>query len=300
MSLADKVIAQNNIENLYNRKHIEERIREFVIYDRDIQDAIEEGVELVHKFINGTYYQSKMDRIVELKVLNIYTLVAEIVIGTAYFQRPELFTSVVPQIASRLQFSDRIDSIRTVSELLAVLCETDLFDITKKSDQASLMLVSNIELDEELVRFIECSQILPPMICKPLKLVDNYSSGYLTHKESLLLGSNNYHNDDICLDVLNIMNSVCLKLDAKFIEYVPEEPTFTLDTGDKVRDWNNFVNQSEIFYKLLIDNDNKFYLTHKVDSRGRIYAHAYHVNTMGTAYKKASLEFYKEEIVTGI
>jgi DNA-directed RNA polymerase len=50
----------------------------------------------------------------------------------------------------------------------------------------------------------------------------------------------------------------------------------------------------------MVQCGNHFYLTHKVDKRGRIYACGYHINTQGTAFKKAQLELVNEEIVTGV
>ena len=47
----------------------------------------------------------------------------------AWLLRPELFTSVTAQMSARLNFSDRTEAITTVAELLAVLCQTDAFDI---------------------------------------------------------------------------------------------------------------------------------------------------------------------------
>jgi hypothetical protein len=206
---------------------------------------------------------------------------------------------VSAQIACRLKFSDRTEAITTVAELLGVLCRTDAFDIDKPDRMASLTLVSRMNLPVNLVDFIENSQYLPPMVCEPLELTHNFSSGYLTHNDSLILGTGNHHDGDICLDVLNLMNRVALRLDTDFLSTVEEEPTFGLDTQDKEELWADFKRQSYKFYNLMVQCGNKFYLTHKVDKRGRIYAGGYHINTQGTAFKKASIELAHEEIVTG-
>ena len=55
----------------------------------------------------------------------------------------------------------------TVAELLAVLCNTEAFDITKDDPNASLMVESRIPLPNELVALIDNSQFLPPMVCAP-------------------------------------------------------------------------------------------------------------------------------------
>jgi hypothetical protein len=183
---------------------------------------------------------------------------------------------------------------------MAVLCMTDAFDIIKESKSASLMVRSRIPLSTVLVDFIEGSQYLPPMVCEPLELTHNYSSGYLTHNDSLILGTGNHHDGDICLDVLNTMNKVALRLDTDFLSTVEETPTFELDSQDKREQWDAFKKQSYQFYELMVQCGNRFYLTHKVDKRGRIYACGYHISTMGAPFKKASIELSKEELVRGV
>jgi DNA-directed RNA polymerase len=48
---------------------------------------------------------------------------------------------------------------------------------------------------------------------------------------------------------------------------------------------------------LLAKNNNQFWLTHRVDKRGRLYAMGYHTSTQGNAFQKASIEFANEEII---
>ena len=300
MESTHQIVLQEMNEEHYNRKHIDVKIRHAITSNPVMEERLEQGVQLVQEFLSGQYYDSKMKRLAQLQNADIPTLVMEIFVGIAYYQRPELFTSVSAQIASRLMFSDRTEAITTVAELMAVLCKTDAFDINKENKRASLKVVSRIPLPEKLIEFMEHSQFLPPMVCEPLELTHNYSSGYLTHNDSLILGSGNHHDGDICLDVLNTMNKVALKLDTDFLSKVEEEPTFDLDTQDKIDQWTVFKKQSYYFYTLMVKQGNKLYLNHKVDKRGRIYAHGYHINTQGTAFKKASLEFSNEEIVTGV
>jgi hypothetical protein len=164
---------------------------------------------------------------------------------------------------------------------------------------ASLMLISRIPLSDELLTFIENSSFLPPMVCEPLALTHNFSSGYLTHNDSLLLGSGNHHCGDLCLDVLNTISKVALCLDTDFLSKVEETPSFELDTAEKLSQWTSFKSQSYLLYALMAQQGNKFYLNHKVDKRGRIYAHGYHITTQGTSFKKAMLEFSKQELIEG-
>lgn len=300
METMQDIIVQELNEMRFNRKHIDKKIRTAIEENPAMVAKLEQGVQLVTAFIAGEYYESKMKRLAQLDNLDVAALVMDVFVGIAYIQRPELFTSVSAQMAARLKFSDRTEAITTVAELMAVLCQTDAFDITKADRQASLMVVSRIPLSDGLVKFIENSQYLPPMVCEPLELTHNYSSGYLTHNDSLILGSGNHHDGDICLDVLNTMNKVPLTLDLDFLLTEEETPTFELNTQEKADQWNRFKRQSNMFYLLMQQQGNRFYLTHKVDKRGRIYAQGYHINTEGTSFKKASIELAREELVEGV
>ena len=190
-----QVVLQEMNEEHYNRKHIDAKIRKAIDESPLMQDRLAKGMELLKAYIDQapSYYKSKRLRVEQLRNLDLRTLVMEMFVGVAYSQRPELFTSVTAQMAARLNFNDRTEAITTVAEMLAVLCETDAFDIIKEGRMASLMLVSCVPLPENLVRFIENSQCLPPMVCEPLELKHNHSSGYLTHNDSLILGLSLIH-----------------------------------------------------------------------------------------------------------
>ena len=300
METIQDILLQELNEHRFSRKHIDQKIRDSINNNKAVLDAIEYGVELVEQYMQGQYYASKNVRIEQLKELNIPELVLDLIVGIAYVMREELFTSVTAQLAARLGFDDKAAAITTVAELIGVLCETDLFDITKADKSASLMLISKIPLEDSLIKFVEESSFLPPMVCEPLELTHNYSSGYLTHNDSLILGKGNHHNGDICLDVLNTMGKVALKLDTDFLSTVEEEPTFDLDSQEKIDQWKRFKEQSYMFYNLLATQGNRFFFNHKVDKRGRIYASGFHLSTQGTAFKKSCLEFYKEELVNGV
>ena len=295
-----QITRQESIESRYSRKNIDGYIRDAIDGNTDTQERIAKGVELLQQWMSQSFYDSKKARLSQLEQLDLVELVTELFVGIAYVLQPQLFTSVTAQLAGRMGFDDKKDSIQTVAEVLAVLCLTDAFDITKADRFASLMLVSRLHLPPELIKYIEQSEYLPPMVCEPLELKGNYDSGYLGHRDSLILGNGNHHSGNICLDVLNKVNRVALKLDVDFLLSLEEEPTFELDDAQKRDLWLDFKRKSSEFYLLMHECGNEFYLTHKVDKRGRIYAQGYHINTQGTAYKKASIELSKQELVTGV
>lgn len=324
---------QTGNELRFARKHIDKMIVDALKADESIMAKHAMGVEMVKEFLTTHYWYEKKDgttvdfesknmRLAQLQHINVEELVLDIFTGIAYVQRPELFTSVTAQLAGRLNMSDKTEAIQTVAEIVAVLCNTDAFDILKYSKGGSLMIVSTMELPDSLLDFIEHSEYLPPMVCPPKTVRSNSESGYLTLNDSLILGSGNHHDGDICLDVINIVNQVPLSLDLEFlcqVEETPKELTIEdikaealkrgkilSDADAKIRlaraidNWDNFKEQSYRFYNLMAQQGNVFYLTHKWDKRGRLYASAYHISTMGTAFKKASIELANKEIVEGV
>ena len=48
---------------------------------------------------------------------------------------------------------------------------------------------------------------------------------------------------------------------------------------------------------MIAQTQNEFYLTNRVDKRGRLYSCGYAINTQGTAYNKACIEFCEEEFI---
>jgi hypothetical protein len=300
--------AQLAIEHTYSRKFIDIYIDQEIRNNPDSEAKVHQGVQLLEAFRNTHHtttrqgevveFKSKNDRMAQIQYLELEPLVRQIFIGVCYCQIPELFTNITAQLADRLSFDDKRDSIMTIGEMVAVLCQTDAFDIIKPSQEASLIIQSNMVLSNQLLDCIERSNYLPPMICPPQVVTNNFESGYLTHNDCLILGKKNGHNDDICLDVINKQNQIPLKLDLKFLSTVEEEPTFNLDTQDKIQNWSAFKHQSYEMYRLI--KDREFYLTNKVDKRGRGYAQGYHISTQAVAFKKAMIEFADEEIVEGV
>lgn len=294
-----RIELQRMNENRFNRKHIEVKLQEFISTDANMLEGVMDGVAKLEAWINKPTYQQKAERIAPLQTMDLKQLVISVFVGVATTKYGELFTSVSARIAGRLGFDDKPAAITTMAEILAVLCQTDVFDIYKLSKYDSLKVKHNMPLPESLKVFIQESEFLPPMVCKPLELTDNYSSGYLTHKDSVILGSGNHHNGDVCLDVLNIMNSTELSLCIPFLDAYEETPSKPLETPEQQDQWKAFKEQSRVFYALMIEQGNRFYLTHNWDKRGRLYARGYHISTQGAPYKKASIELAKKEVVEG-
>ena len=287
-------------EYTYSRKHIDRYIQSAITGSAELSAKVTHGVQLLKEWFDQEHYASKAKRLQQLHSLDLRALVVSLFVGIAYTRRPELFVAVTSQLASRLNFDDKADSIRTVAEIVAVLCETDAFDIQKESDHASLMIVSRIQLPSKLLDAIDRSLYNPPMVCEPKPVRTNFESPYLTFNDSLILGSGNSHDGDLCLDVINIQNRVTLRLDLDFISTVEEVPNKPITNLDQEAQWQHFKLESYHLYELLAGQGNEFYLTNKVDKRGRLYAQGYHISSQGTSFKKAMIELADQEVVDGV
>lgn len=306
-------------ERQFNRKHIDGYIRaELFEGQENLWPEVAQGVELLKLWMDQQFYDSKAVRINHLKQLDLEKLVIEIFVGVCYVQEETPLVNVIGQLASRIGFDDKRDSIQTIAEVLAVLCETDVFEIKKPHPKASLYIQSNIKFDEKLTNFINYSCYLPPLVCEPRELVNNRSTAYYTHEnDSLILGGGfNHHDGNICLDVLNSRNRVPLSLDVEFLCTVEEEPTHDLnviDTDEDLSDWQiadmirkqkqnwaRYKEQSYYFYSLMVNQGNRFYISNKVDKRGRMYACGYHITPQGTSFKKAMINLADKEQVSGV
>lgn len=288
-------------EERFSKLSIEAKVKEELKNNPEVCTKVSQGVLLLKTWMNQDYFESKNSRLKQLSKLDLDSLVWDIFVFIGHLTKPELFTSIVGMLAGKCGFDEKVDGIRTMSEIIAVLCETDAYDLNKPSKKDSFYLINRLPISKRLIDFIKNSRYLPPMIVKPLKLTHNRSSGYLTIKgDSLILGDKrNHHDGDICLDVLNTMNGVALDLDREFLKTCEENPNFELDTQEKKEDWLKFKKQSYYFYSLLSNQGGKVYFTHKVDKRGRIYAQGYNVSTQGTSFKKAMLELHHKEVVQG-
>jgi hypothetical protein len=288
-------------EYRFARHHIDKYMRDYVLSDEDVIPLLDKGVELLTEWVAQTFsYESKNIRISGLRGMDLRELVIDIVVASAYCQHEELFTSFTARMAGTLGWDDKKSSITTIAEITAVLCDTDLFDLTQANRFGSWNIISNITLSLQLSEYIANCAYLPPLVHKPKKLRHNRDTPYLTIGQDSVILNKGHHGDDVCLDVLDSKNSVALSLDLEFLSKIEEMPNSELDTPEKQTMWLNQKRQSHEFYLLMAGQGNKFYLHHKYDKRGRIYANGYHISTQGAPYKKAMLEFAHKQVVTDI
>ena len=293
-----KTEIQVSIEERFSAQHVNKLLREFTEESEAFYLKVCEGVKLLENWMKQSFHTSKQQRLEQLQYMDLEHLVSGIFRATMYAQKPVLFTAAVAMTVEQLGWDDKPAAIQTMAEILAVLCQTDVFDIYKETKVSSLMLVSNADLGD-IKKAMEMIQYMPPMIVEPLEVNHNRDTGYLTLKDSLILGGkHNHHEGNICLDVLDIQNKVCLMINTQFINSFTEVPKKSLETKEAEENWFQFKKKSDEMYRLVLRTGNRVWLTHRVDVRGRMYAQGYHLNTQGAAFKKALLELATEELVT--
>lgn len=306
------------VEQAFSRKGIKQAVLDYMNSIPEVESVIDQGANLLRNWCESeSSYDSKQVRKDHISQMDLKDLTVEVFVKIASLNTETTLNNLASQMAPMLGFSDTRVGITACAEVIAVLCDTNFFNLVKPHVNSSIYVKSNFALPDELQAYIERACYLPPMVIKPKVLRDNRSSAYLTVKgDSLILGgSHNHHNDPIALDVLNIMNGYELSLSKFMLDNVEEEPTHDLDTiepkGDKPmteielaraiaqqkRNWIRHLEQCSYFYTHIRINGNKFYMTNKYDKRGRIYSQGYHINPQGASYKKACVELHNKEVI---
>lgn len=273
ISLIDKQCIKRDIKKYLQQEH---------------SQLLDKSVELLTNWVNTPSWESKDKRKSIIKHYPHYDMVLSIYTNV-------LMSSSMPLIsmAQSITISDEmsiLDNIKTVTEILVVLVDTAVYDIS--SSYKSYNITPVLKLPQLLQDRINLSCFVPP----------KQTVTTVKDNKNIILGSKfNRHNLPLSLDVINAMNNQQYVLDNWFI-HNHEKPMF-IDDIDKQADenqliaWNKYQEQFKVFIQYLADNP--FYFEHKYDKRGRIYVKGYHFNTQGTSYEKACISLAKYETVTG-
>ena len=307
---------QLQVEKAFSRKGIKAAVMQYMDTIPEVEVVINQGVELLRMWCESeSSYESKKVRKDHISQMDLKELTTDIFCRIAALGTETTLNNLASQLAPSLGFDDTRTGIQACAEIIAVLCDTNFYNLVKVHINSSVYVKSNFSLPDELQAYVERACYLPPLIVKPKILRDNRSSGYLTVKgESLILGgSNNHHNDPIALDVLNLMNRYPLTLNEWVLDNVVEEPTSDLNTVEDAhllteielrkavqqqhRNWNKHLEQSAYFYTHVRVNNNKMFITNKFDKRGRIYSCGYHISPQGASYKKAIVDLFNKSVV---
>lgn len=287
-------------EDMFSRKNVRNWIQKEIEESPDLLDAIEHAQNVVDAWLVDTIlttYPSKRERLQQLFCADYKTLVFDIMLEVCW-QGTGSYQAIAGKIAPQLEM-DVFDAVKTVAEVMAVMAVADAFDVTyaADSDTGVMMVESKWELSDAIKQKISDTQYLPPMICKPFTVTDNYTYHSMTEMSSLILGNSvNHHDMTLALDAINIASQIKLSLDQYILGFT-EVPNKELDTQDKVDSFNRMQIASTKVYQFLLENDNEFYLRWKFDKRGRMYSQGYHCNVQATDYKKALISFADKELL---
>lgn len=193
------------------------------------------------------------------------------------------------------------DSQATADYILKAV-QADLIDWNPVTRQCIVRFDITPDVQQDLDRY----QFPLPMVVEPKELKTNEDTGYYTHRNSVIL-KNNHHGFDVCLDHLNRMNRIKLRLNMQVAKTIKNQWR-SLDKPKPDEDQKEFQKRVKAFEKydrtthdvldhLGLSNEGEFYLTHKYDKRGRTYCQGYHVNYQGATWNKAVVEFAQGEIV---
>ena len=198
--------------------------------------------------------------------------------------------------------SPKFGTPQEVADKLLLLCEIDYLDFQKSSQK----FIVKFDVSEDVQEMLDRYQYPLPMVVPPKPVKENWHTGYMTIKGSVVLNGSEYFDDkDMCLDHLNRANSVALSLNMDVV--YSEEGKYirpTRNPGEDFTDFRKRQKQADVFYATSVDVmetidslSDQLFLTHKFDRRGRCYASGFHVNSQGDDYRKAVLQLANKEVI---
>lgn len=194
------------------------------------------------------------------------------------------------------------EKAQDTADMLTKCVEADLVDFDSEAE----VFIAKYLITPDVQRELDYYQFPLPMIVPPKKVYRNNETGYLASGGSLIL-KNNYHEEDICLDHINRMNHVQLKLDMDTAKMVnlkwrnldkPKDGETWQDYQDRMKAFKKYQTSTMKVMEEINDSSDCFYMTWAFDKRGRSYSRGYHINIQGVDWNKAVINFYNEEVAT--
>lgn len=202
---------------------------------------------------------------------------------------------------------------QATADMLLKAAEADLVNVNEiiREDEItgqrskSHEFVVIYDITDDVQAALDQFQYPLPMVEEPVMVTSNSQTGYQTIKGSIIL-KNNHHDDDVCLDHINRMNQTPLRINADIVAFV-QNKWKDLDKQRPDETWMDFKKRKDAFRKYdqtsrdvlnaLLAQGNRFWLTHKVDKRGRTYCQGYHVSYQSNDWAKAIIEFADGEVL---
>lgn len=172
-------------------------------------------------------------------------------------------------------------------------------------DQEDEKIIVRFQISKKIQDQLDLYQYPVPMVVPPQEVETNRDTGYFTIRNSLIL-KNNHHGEDICLDHINRVNAIPLAINADVSAFVKnrwknidrqKKDETVREFKDRQKAFNRFNRVSRQVIQELLGADRQFWLTHKVDKRGRTYCQGYHISYQSNDFSKALIEFADKEIL---
>jgi hypothetical protein len=201
----------------------------------------------------------------------------------------------------RHHFKDALNPSQACADELMKASHVGLVEWNSALEEFVILYTVSKDVRDELDKY----QYPLPMVIPPLPVKTNSDTGYLTIQNSVIL-RDNHHEEDICLDHINSMNQIKLKLNLDVARMIQnswrglDKSKPGEEKGEyekRVAAFNKYDKNSRDIMELLSIAGDEFYLTHKYDKRGRCYCQGYHVNYQGNPWNKAVVEFAQGEVV---
>lgn len=193
-------------------------------------------------------------------------------------------------------------SIQMVALYIEVTVEAGLVVYESESDKLITAIVPDDNTQLDMAKYM----FPPPLVVKPREVTDNSQTGYHFYNHGSVILRNAGFDKDICLDVINKLNSLELSVNERVLDNVssiykslksrkPKESLY--DFNKRKRQWAKFDKQTRDLIQDITNVSDKFYMDHGCDKRGRLYCRGYHLNYQGTDWNKAVIEFSNKELL---
>jgi len=297
MARLEQVIA----EDMYSKKNVHKEIKADIVDGlSSIQALYKNCCGAVNKYMAGNYYPSKNKRIEQIKHMDPEELVLELFIIIMPCNKPVSIQKIVGAFASSFEFPDIFDNVKTAAEIFGSLIGQRLYSVieAKNSEDGYINIQSNWVLEQKTLDHIQRTRYLNPMLVVPEAWGDNRNGGYITSKNSVILGKNKHHEKQQSLDVLNILQDIEWSLDERILA-LGETSKKPLNTLDKRESFAQLKRISKTACNEMLNGGNAFYFGWRVDFRGRMYSDGYYINFQSNSYRKAMLEFAEKRLIEG-
>lgn len=255
---------------------------------------IDNAVGLISNYLLGSYYESKNKRLAQWNPLreeirNLVVAIFTVALTTEFLT----YQALMGRLNNRLPMKDTLDRVKTLAEVTALVCKADLIDI-KRTMKGYFVITPTLLL--EGIPFVDRHATV---YNRPQPVEGNWD---MDQGSMLLGGPLNHHESEICLDHINRMNKIPMRLNEVFLLKYPEEPKSekAVNTPKKKQNWDSFVSTGKQKYAHALVKDKNIYLNHKYCTRGRTYATGYYISTQGSSYKKASIGLANKEKLNDI